>query len=83
MEFLCDPAVTGLEEEEVVGGPGGNGTAKVGKTLLFKSYGAEAAGGEADVLRLEWRTKYACESVEGEGPGKRGSWGFFTWFLIM
>jgi hypothetical protein len=33
-------------------------------------------------LRLEWRTKYACEDAPPSSDG--GShWGFFGWFFIM
>jgi len=31
-------------------------------------------------LRLEWRTKYACEDAPQDAST---SWGFFTWFIIM
>jgi len=37
-----------------------------------------------DTLRLEWRTKYACEGIGKGGDGEKGShWGFFTWFIII
>lgn len=91
VEFLCDPDVTGIEEEEegVLDvykreEGGGNGTARATRPLVFKKYGPEGAKGEVDVLTLEWRTKFACENVEGGGGGKeKGNWGFFTWFIIM
>ncbi|KFY52520.1 hypothetical protein V496_08383 [Pseudogymnoascus sp. VKM F-4515 (FW-2607)] len=89
VEFLCDPDVTGVEEEEESAldvyrraEEGGNGTTKATKPLVFKKYGPEGAKGEVDVLTLEWRTKFACENVEGGGKEK-GSWGFFTWFIII
>jgi hypothetical protein len=93
VEFLCDPNVTGTEEEEesvldvyrrAEDGEGkGNGTTTRGtKPLVFKKYGPEGAKGEVDVLTLEWRTMYACENVDG-GGGQKASWGFFTWFIIM
>ncbi|PBP27474.1 autophagy protein Atg27 [Diplocarpon rosae] len=35
-------------------------------------------------LRLQWRTKYACEKVEGGGEEQaKPGWGFFTWFIII
>lgn len=92
VEFLCDPDVTGDEEEEEsvldvyrrAEEGGGNGTTTRGtKPLVFKKYGPEGAKGEVDVLTLEWRTKFACESVEGGGGKETGNWGFFTWFIIM
>jgi hypothetical protein len=37
-----------------------------------------------DVLRLEWRTKYACEDYKQQKDAeRRAHWGFFTWFIIM
>lgn len=54
-----------------------------GKALQFKNYKKEK---DTRVLRLEWKTKYACEGTSDKQPseGKKGaSWGFFTWFLII
>jgi hypothetical protein len=34
---------------------------------------------DIDILRLEWRTKYACSPEDT--PSQH--WGFFTWFIIM
>ncbi|KZZ98281.1 autophagy-related protein 27 [Moelleriella libera RCEF 2490] len=60
--------------------------------LVWKSYKAE---GTADVLRLTWLTKYACEKRDGDSdPDKdrdkdkdkddaSSHWGFFTWFVIV
>lgn len=89
VEFLCDPEVTGIEEDEegvldvYRREDGGNGTTKATRALVFKKYGPEGAKGEVDVLTLEWRTKYACENVEGGAGKEKGNWGFFTWFIIM
>jgi len=71
VEFICDKDKTGLEGQErdgkVIDGA---------KTLKYLSY-------EEGVLKLEWRTKQACEQQAG-GDGDGGShWGFFTWFIIM
>jgi len=46
-------------------------------SLEFVRY--ETEGKDADILRLRWRTKHACE--DAIPPVDR--WGFFTWFLIM
>lgn len=54
---------------------------KEGAALKFISYGREKGEDTDDALRLEWRTKYACESSNGEE--KSGSWGFFTWLVIV
>ena len=55
-----------------------------GKSLTFVSYGS--IDDKTDVLRLNWRTKYACEDFEDdddESSSKGSHWGFFTWFIIM
>ncbi|KAF2148443.1 hypothetical protein K461DRAFT_282899 [Myriangium duriaei CBS 260.36] len=52
------------------------------RSLTFVSYKAED---EVDVLRLNWRTKYACEEVpadDDEGNESKG-WGFFGWLFII
>lgn len=55
--------------------------------LQFVSYGEEGEGKDRmDVLRLNWRTKDACEkSEEGddEDDTKKAGWGFFTWFILL
>lgn len=66
----------------------GDGKDRRGKSLEFVSF---RTWGEDDfgVLRLKWRTKYACAGqTEHEPEHKPGSktsshWGFFTWFIIM
>ena len=51
-------------------------------SLKFRSYKTDKE--DADVLRLEWRTKYACaDSKDEEDEKKTQHWGFFTWFIIM
>lgn len=74
VEFICDKDKTGLEGQER------DGKAIDGaKSLKYLGY-------EGDVLKLEWRTKQACEQQAGgsDGDANGGShWGFFTWFIIM
>ncbi|WPH03563.1 Hypothetical protein R9X50_00644400 [Acrodontium crateriforme] len=55
------------------------------KSLQFVSYKAEGKEGEIDVLRLTWKTKYACEGEASKTPNSpaKGNWGFFTWFIII
>lgn len=52
-------------------------------SLRFCGYQEEKPAKDTSVktLRLEWRTKYACE----DAPVDQGSahWGFFGWFFIM
>lgn len=58
-----------------------------GKALQFNSYKTERD--DWQVLRLTWKTKYACESQAGDDDGNSGDesksshWGFFTWFIII
>lgn len=52
-----------------------------GKNLEFVSFKSE---GDADVLRLRWKTKFACEGAAAEdGGSETDGWGFFTWFIII
>lgn len=96
IEFICDPEKTGnegfeeterSEDDEVDKREDGDeelpNPQDEGKSLKFISYKQEKIKGStyADVLRLEWRTKYACEDVM-DMPTKSG-WGFFTWFIIV
>lgn len=62
------------------------------KNLKFLSYKME---GDNEVLRLRWKTKFACEGAasnppkggdsDDDKPKKDSSagWGFFTWFIII
>jgi hypothetical protein len=52
-------------------------------SLRFCGYQTEEEGKDkVQTLRLEWRTKYACEDAPKNVDG--GShWGFFGWFFIM
>lgn len=56
-----------------------------GKSLRFIRYEPTDEDAHEDTLRLEWRTKYACEGIRDEEGEKKGTrhWGFFTWFIIM
>jgi autophagy-related protein 27 len=57
-------------------------------SLSFVSY-LEDEDKKFKTLRLDWRTKYACESFEeddqdGSGSDSSGKhWGFFTWFIVL
>lgn len=56
--------------------------------LQFVSYQFEEDGkNSGDVLRLNWKTKYACENALNDDDDNTGSkkagWGFFTWFILM
>ena len=56
------------------------------RDLRFVSYGeVDTKDGKMKVLRLNWRTKFACENYKnGNGSEDASeSWGFFTWFILM
>ncbi|KAL9071718.1 MAG: hypothetical protein Q9157_005357 [Trypethelium eluteriae] len=63
------------------------------RSLRYVSYGNEGDGkNEMGVLRLEWRTKWACEGMadqnddgtdDDDNEDKNKHWGFFTWFIIV
>lgn len=52
-------------------------------SLQFKSFAS--SDDDTYILRLDWRTKYACDDFEGDAdsPSTSNSWGFFTWLIIM
>lgn len=59
------------------------------RSLRFKSYGHDSEH-NTETLHLEWRTKYVCDSYEGEpvpdpepDPRAGNHWGFFTWFIVL
>lgn len=52
-----------------------------GKALQFESYKSEKDTG---VLRLTWKTRYACEGEASKVPSnKSGGGGFFKWLVIV
>jgi len=94
VEFLCDRERTGLENlwepEDKYEDSGvrrraeedGEEDDKNSPSLQWLKY--EEGSGDTDILRLEWRTKYACEGSKEEQDAERSShWGFFTWFIII
>jgi hypothetical protein len=52
-------------------------------SLRFCGYEEETEDKDKKVetLRLEWRTKYACEDAPADE--RSSHWGFFGWFFIM
>lgn len=95
VEFLCDKERTGLEnlwnpseykfsgiekmkrDEETPAEDDKNAP-----SLTLVKY--DTSGDTTDILRLKWRTKYACEGAKEELDAEKGNhWGFFTWFIIM
>jgi autophagy-related protein 27 len=54
------------------------------RDLHFVSYGpVDTKDGMMKVLRLNWKTKYACEDYKSGDGDSSSSWGFFTWFILM
>lgn len=55
---------------------------KTTPSLEFIRYDQDNA--DVDVLRLKWRTKYACEGAKDDKDAEKSAhWGFFTWFIVM
>jgi autophagy-related protein 27 len=52
-------------------------------SLEFVSYGKVEGKEKLEVLRLNWKTKYACEDYADSDEARKSGWGFFTWFLLM
>jgi len=87
IEFICDRNKTGLERRN--NDESGKEIQHAGeKSLKFISYKSEH---EVDVLRLEWKTKYACEDISEDDRGEdedhrvkvKTGYGFFGWFFIV
>ncbi|KAJ5764909.1 autophagy protein Atg27 [Penicillium odoratum] len=86
IDFQCDPDRSGLEglantedvekrrRDEVSKDP----------SLQFKSFGPN--DDNVYILKLNWRTRYACDNYDGGNSGSGDSskhWGFFTWLIII
>ncbi|KAI9892716.1 MAG: hypothetical protein M1814_001136 [Vezdaea aestivalis] len=98
IEFLCDEEKTGLEdypdaskkssrrsataedddEDSDITPENGKSEAR---SLRYLHYDTS---GDVDKLRLEWKTKFACESyLADKNAAKTSGWGGFTWFIII
>ncbi|OKL64398.1 hypothetical protein UA08_01127 [Talaromyces atroroseus] len=54
------------------------------RSLQYKSF--DLIDDKSYVLRLDWKTKYACENYKRENPAEStgsGHWGLFTWLIII
>ncbi|GFF23251.1 autophagy-related protein 27 [Aspergillus udagawae] len=52
------------------------------RSLQFESFGP--ADDKSYVLKLKWRTRYACDNYVRDRKGDGSShWGFFTWLIII
>jgi autophagy-related protein 27 len=94
VEFVCDRNREGLEnlydpkdeyaEEKVKRAEGDKEDEDDPKSSSLKFVRYDQDEGDADILRMQWRTKYACEDSKGEQDAEKGNhWGFFTWFILM
>ncbi|OTB00815.1 hypothetical protein M426DRAFT_323928 [Hypoxylon sp. CI-4A] len=53
-------------------------------SLIFDGYAPLDENSNIDVLRLTWKSKYACANRDGGSDEKPSShWGFFTWLVIL
>lgn len=90
VEFLCDHNRTGLEnlpnpedQYDEVKDKREEGKNETTPSIEFFKYGPDADD-TMDILRLNWRTEYACEDSKGKQEAEAGDhWGFFTWFIIV
>ncbi len=93
IHLQCDPKRTGNDNAEGEDGDKARRAADDqdddvddSRDLQFVSYGkVDTKDGDMQVLRLNWRTKYACENYKDGNGGADASkgWGFFTWFILM
>ncbi|KAJ5378619.1 Autophagy-related protein 27 [Penicillium cosmopolitanum] len=99
IDFQCDPDRSGLEglstkeaqpeDEEsekrrrAEDGEGeGDGKKTSDQSLQYKSFAPNEDG--LYVLKLEWRTRYACDEYQrGKEASSNNHWGFFTWMIII
>lgn len=90
IELVCDKERTGLEGEMAPEDKydsdaisrRDDGTEPSSASLTFVSY--PGTNEKIDTLRLNWRTKHACENMKDETDAEQKKhWGFFTWFILM
>ncbi|KAF9883180.1 hypothetical protein FE257_003900 [Aspergillus nanangensis] len=52
------------------------------RSLTFKSFGS--ADDDSYVLKLDWRTRYACDHYKDDkDDASSNHWGFFTWVILI
>jgi len=89
IEFICDKSRTGLEylpnpEDQYEEVTDKREEAANDTTPSLTVVGHDEHQGDTDILRLQWRTKHACEDSKREQDAENGQrWGFFTWFIIV
>lgn len=87
IDFTCDPDRSGLEglvtEEDSADADEKKRRRREeskNRSLQFKSFELED---DTYVLKLDWRTRYACDDYQRGKQNNSNSWGFFTWMIIM
>ena len=94
IEFICDENRTGLEnlyepedkyDEDTVKREESDAVEEDDSdSPSLQFFGYDENNGDVDILRLTWRTKYACENSKDEQDAEKAQhWGFFTWFIIV
>ncbi|KAJ5704158.1 hypothetical protein N7493_011296, partial [Penicillium malachiteum] len=92
IDFVCDPDRSGLEGVPSIQDENGDKDmrrrdgedAVRDPSLTVKSFGPDAD--DTYILKLDWRTRYACYDYQGGNSGDANSsqhWGFFTWMIIL
>lgn len=88
IDFTCDPGRSGLEglvTEEDSSDADEEKRRRDEKSrdgsLQFKSF--ELGEDDTYILKLDWRTRYACDDYQRGKQNNSNSWGFFTWMIIM
>lgn len=82
IQLQCDRERTGNERAKKREEGDGEEKPPTG-SLSYVSYGDVEGKERVQVLRLNWKTKYACEDFTEDDGGKKAGWGFFTWFILM
>lgn len=84
LQLECDNDRTGTEEQICADETGEEKDPEsCMDSLQFVSYGQVEGKSNMEVLRLNWKTKYACEAYAESDEAKKSGWGFFTWFILM
>ncbi|KAJ5450272.1 uncharacterized protein N7458_006721 [Penicillium daleae] len=88
IDFTCDPGRSGLEglvTEEDSSDADEEKRRRDEKSrdgsLQFKSF--ELGEDDTYILKLDWRTRYACDDYQRGKQNNSNSWGFFTWMIII
>lgn len=83
LQLQCDKDRTGNEEKRKRDDDEDEDEEPAPSSLSFVSYGKLEGKEQVEVLRLNWKTKYACEDYADSDQARKTGWGFFTWFILM